>query len=265
MTILSSRLSFVAAGVLLALTSLGAHAQFFDDRDARKAILELRQRMDAERAQSTASQSRLIEEVQRSSNESAQLRGTVLDMQSQLEALRAEIARLRGQNDQVQRDIAEGQKRQREGLVAYEERLRKLEPFKVTVDNREFLADANEKRDYEGALATFRSGDFAAAQAAFLDFTRRHPGSGFTPSAQFWLGNAQYANRDYKGAVASLRAMVAAAPDHPRIADAHLAIGNSLIEIGDNAGARRSFEEVVGRYPQSEAAASARTSLSKLK
>lgn len=259
------QMTHVAACVLLSVFTLSAHAQFFDDRDARKAILELRQRLDADKAASTATQTRLIEEVRRSSDESAALRGTVLDMQSQLEALRGEIGRLRGQNDQVVREFAEAQKRQQAGLQVYEDRLRKLEPFKVTVDGREFLAEASEKREYEGALATFRRGDFPGAQAAFADFVRRNPTSGFNPSALFWLGNAQYANRDYRGAVTNLRAMVASAPDHPRVADALLAVANSQIELNDEAGARRTFEEVVRTYPQSEAAASARERLSKMR
>lgn len=259
------RLSRVAALVLTGLCAVQAHAQFFDDRDARKAILELRQRLDAEKAASNASQLRLTEEVTRASEASNSLRGIVLDMQSQVEALRGEIARLRAQNDQVTRDFAESQKRQQAGLQGYEDRLRKLEPFKVSVDGREFMADAQEKREFEGGLALFRKGDFAGASAAFGDFVRRYQGSGFMPSARFWLGNAQYATQDYKNAVVNLKAMVAEAPDHPRAADAVLATANCQLELNDNAGARQSLQEVVRTYPQSEAAAQARDRLAKLK
>ncbi|MES2424330.1 MAG: tol-pal system protein YbgF [Pseudomonadota bacterium] len=265
MKISASKLPHIAACLLAGLFTLSAHAQFFDDRDARKAILELRQQMAADKQASTATQSRLVEEVRRSSEENAQLRGNVLDMQSQLEALRNDIARLRAQNDTVARDFAEVQKRQREVVLPLEERLRKLEPFAVTVDGREFQTEASEKREYEGALAVFRRGDFVGAQAAFADFVRRYPNSGFNPSALFWLGNAQYANRDYKGAVANLRAMITTAPNHPRVADALLATANSQIELNEEATARRTLEELVRTYPQSEAAASGRERLAKLK
>ena len=99
----------------------------------------------------------------------------------------------------------------------------------------------------------------------FQSLVRRYPSSGFVPSSLFWLGNAQYANRDYAGAVANLRAMVTQTPDHPRVPDALLAMANSQIELNDNAGARRSLEDIVRTYPRSEAAAPARERLSKLK
>ena len=77
----------------------------------------------------------------------------------------------------------------------------------MTVDGREFIADPTEKRDFEAALAIFRKGDFPAAQAAFADFIKRYPQSGYRPTALFWLGNAQYAKRDYRGAIANFRAL----------------------------------------------------------
>lgn len=258
----SAKILTVAA---LGLSALSAQAQFFDDRDARKSILELRQRIETDRQNATVNQTRLLEEVSRSSQENALLRGQVLDLQSQLEAIRADIARIRAQNDAVARDFADVQKRQKEVLQPLEERLRKMEPIKVTVDGREFLAEAGEKREYEAGLALFRGGDFPGAQAVFQSLVRRYPSSGFVPSSLFWLGNAQYANRDYAGAVANLRAMVTQTPDHPRVPDALLAMANSQIELNDNAGARRSLEDILRTHPRSEAAAPARERLSKLK
>jgi tol-pal system protein YbgF len=157
------------------------------------------------------------------------------------------------------------QRQQKDVAQSVEQRLRKFEPVQVTVDGRDFTADPNEQRDFENALATFRKGDFPAAQGAFADFIRKYPASGYKPTALFWLGNAQYANRDYRGAIANFRALLQQAPDHPRAPEAVLSIANCQIELKDNASARRTLDELVKAYPQSEAAVAARDRLARLR
>jgi tol-pal system protein YbgF len=179
--------------------------------------------------------------------------------------LRQENARLNGANEQLTRDVAEMQRRQKDMAAAVDDRLRKFEPAKVTVDGKEFIADPQESSTYEAALATFRKGDFPGAQAAFADFIKRYPQSGFRPTALFWLGNAQYANRDYKGAIANFRELLSTAPDHPRAPESLLSIANCQIELKDNAGARRTLDQLVKTYPQSEAAGAAKERLARLR
>jgi tol-pal system protein YbgF len=135
----------------------------------------------------------------------------------------------------------------------------------VNVDGRDFTADPAEQAAFEGALGAFRRGDFVGAQAAFADFVRKYPASGYRPTALFWLGNAQYANRDYKGAIANFRALLQQAPDHPRAPEAVLSIANCQIELKDNASARRTLDDLVKAYPQSEAAGAARERLARLR
>jgi tol-pal system protein YbgF len=232
-----------------------ASAALFEDDEARRAILDLRQRVEAQRVGA--------ENQARTDNE--QLRRSMLDLQSQIESLRAEVARLTGQNEQLLRDVTELQRRQKDIAQGVDERLRKFEPSKVSVDGREFVADPAEASAFEAALAVFRRGEFPAAQTAFADFVKKYPQSGFKPTALFWLGNAQYANRDYRGAIANFRALIAQAPDHPRAAEAVLSIANCQIELKDNAGARRTLDELIKAYPQSEAAGAAKERLSRIR
>jgi len=242
-----------AAALCLGASSV-ASAALFEDDEARRAILELRQQR--------ANADRLAEEQRQ---EISQLRRSLLDLQTQIEMLRGEIARLNGQNEQQLRDLADIQRRQKDIAQGVDERLRKVEPSKVSVDGGEFIADPTESRDFEAALAIFRKGDFTAAQAAFADFIKRYPQSGFRPTALFWLANAQYANRDYRGAIANFRALLTASPDHPRAPEAVLSIANCQIELKDNAGARKSLDELVKAYPQSEAAVAAKERLTRLR
>lgn len=242
-----------------------AQAALFEDSDARKAILEARQRMEANRLASEAGVQRLVEshnELLRKSNEdNIQLRRALLDLQNQIESLRAELARGNGQREQVGRELSEMQREQKDMLQrqqtlarSVEERVSLLEPVKITVDGREISVEPAERRAYDAALARFRVGDFPGAQNGFHSLIARYPKSGYLPSALFWLGNAQYATRDYKEAVINFRIMLTATPDHVRAPEALLSIANCQIELKDVPGARKTLEELARSYPQSEAA-----------
>lgn len=250
------------AAVMLSVALLPTgHAAIFEDGEARRAILEMRQRVDGMQL----SQQRAAEEVRRLSEENAQLRRSLLDLQGQIDTLRAEQSTLRGQNEQLLRDAADLQRRQKDIAQGVDERLRQFEPVKVTLDGQEFQADPAEKKDFEAALAVFRSGKFPEAGAAFAAFVRQYPRSGFVPSARFWLGNAQYATRDYKEAIGNFKLMLSDAPAHARAPEAALSIANCQIELKDTRTARKTLEDLVRVYPQSEAAVAAKERLSRLK
>lgn len=251
--------------VLLLTLLAGAglsHAGLFDDEEARRAILDLRQRIDLLKQES---EQKMAEESKRASEETSQLRRALLDLQNQLEASRVELAKLRGQNEQLARDVADIQRIQKDTGQSLDERLRKLEPMRISVDGREFAVEPAEKRDFESALAVFRKGDFAAAQTAFVDFLNRYGASGYRPSALFWLGNAQYATKDYKEAQANFRVLVQQTPDHLRIPEALLAIANCQLEVKDVKGARKTLEELLAKHPGTEASAAAKERLARLK
>jgi tol-pal system protein YbgF len=230
----------LALGILFAS---GAQAALFEDDEARRAILDLRQRMDR--------QSEEIQQFQRS----------LIEQQNQFEALRAETARLRGEKEELMQEL----RRQKDVSQGVDERLRKFEPKKVVVDGVEFVADPVETKAYEDALAVFRKGDFAAAGVAFSDFIKRYPNSGYVVPSLFWAGNAQYANRDYKEAIRNFNLLLAKAPTHARAPDAMLSVANCQLELKDLKGARKTLDEVAKTYPQSEAASAARERLAKLK
>ena len=248
----------VAAALVACVFTLQANAALFEDDEARRAILDLRQKVDV-------SQQRLAEDVKKAGEDNAQLRRSLLDLSSQIDLLRSEMATLRGQNEQLARSFAEMQRSQKDLTQGVDERLRKFEPGKVTVDGREFAAEPAEKQEFETSLATLRKGDFAAAQTSFLGFINRYPKSGYRTPALFWLANAQYALRDYRSAVANFRALVAADPDHLRAPEALLSTANCQVELKDPKAARKTLEDLMKAYPQSEAASVAKDRLSKLK
>ena len=235
----------------LAAMASSAQAGLFEDDDARRAILDLRQRVE----QSNKS---LIEE-------NAQLRRSLLDLQSQIENLRNDVSQSRGAQETLARELSEVQQRQKDVAAGVDARLRKFEPIKVSVDGLEFLAEPSEKRDYDAAIETFRKGDFVAAQASLVQFLQRNGRSGYAPSALFWLGNAQYANKGYKDAQANFQQLLNVAPTHVRAPEAMLAISNVQLELKDLKGARKTLEDLVKTFPNSEAGNTARDRLTRLR
>lgn len=224
----------VAVPLLLGLLTLRpAAAALFEDDEARRAILDLRARVTQNDEQQRARMAELTQANARLLDQVAVLQRSLLDLNGQLESLRGELAGLRGQNEVMQREVADLQKRQRDLGQAVDERMRRLEPVRVSLDGQEFNAEPDERKGYEEALALLRGGDFDKAAPALAAFLRRYPSSGYANAARFWLGNAQYARRDYKEAIASFRAFVTAAPEHPRAPEALLALANSQAEMKD--------------------------------
>ena len=235
-------------------TSLSSHAGLFDDDEARKAILDLRQQI----AGVNSTQQKANEEI-------GQLRRSMLDLQNQIEKQKSDLAQMRGENEQLTRALADVQKREKDLIQATEQRISKIEPIKVTVDGQEFIAEPNEKRDYEAAFAVFRAGDFIKSQKMLFDFIQRFPSSGYSPSALFWLGNAQYSTRDYKEAIINFRALIAQVPDHVRAPEALLSIANCQLEIKDVRGAKKTLDDLIRLHPKSEAAQAGKERLLQLK
>ena len=252
--------SALCVGFLMTVST--AHAGLFDDEEARRAILDLRQKVEAAKVETDQ---KFADQLKRSTDESVQLRRSLLDLQNENESLRAELAKLKGQDEQIVRDLADVQKRQKDMIQSVDDRLRRFEPAKVTLDGREFMAEPAERRDYEAALAMFRKGEFSAVQVVFVDFLSRYANSGYRPTALFWLGNAQYATKDYKEAVANFRNLVAGAPDHQRAPEAVLAIANCQLELKDTKGARKTLEELLVNFPNTDAASAGKERLARFK
>ena len=248
------RLALVAALSLSGLWMASAQAALFEDDEARRAILDLRQRLE-----STGNALRA------QADDNAQLRRALVDLQAQIDQLQSEVRASRGSQEQLARDVSELQMRQRDAQSVLDERLRKFEPTTVKLDGLEFQVEQAEKRDFEAAMEVFRKGDFAAAQATLQRFVQRYPQSGYQPSALFWLGNASYANKDYKASLAQFRQMLTLAPIHARIPEAMLAISNVQIELKDTKAARKTLEDLIKAHPDSDAAQAAKERLPQLR
>lgn len=291
---------FAASLCLWAVLTPTAQAALFQDDEARRAILDLRQRLENQRQiqlqsteqtlQKSLDQSQkqfeiLRKQVELDINESKQdNRQALLLLQAQIEALKQDIANLNGEREQLLREITLLQRALKETNAGIEERFQKMnsqllkqEPptvkdeasksskINVQVDGFEFLAEPEEKRDFEAAFVLFRKGDFAAAAKEFAQFVRVYSNSGYKPSALYWLGSAKFARRDFNDAITQLKGMVNDFPNHTRAAEALLTAGNAQLEIKQPKEARKTFNELLKLYPTTEAAAAAKDRLAQIK
>ena len=245
--------------LLIALCCTTAvHAGLFEDDEARRAILDARKKIETQ-----------SEVIKKNSDDIQQFQKNLIEQQNLFESLRNEIQRVRGEKEELTQELRKQQAAVQAAVQALtqslDERFKKLEPVKVKLDNVEFLAEPAEVRLYEAVLAAFRKGEFVSAIEGFLDFNRRYPTSGYGVISLFWLGNAQYANREYKEAIKAFNNLLGKDPDHARAPDAMLSVANCQLEMKDLKSARKTFEDLMKKYPQTESAAAAKERLSKLK
>jgi tol-pal system protein YbgF len=231
-----------------------ASAQLFPDNEARKAVNELRDRVNGV--------DQRLDRIEQQSNRTS---GNQVDAANQMDALRQDIANLRGSIEVMQKSLADSQKRQQDFYADLDARLKKTEPQTMNIDGQDVPVDQDQLKAWNAAFELFRNSQFAPASTAFTQFISSYPQSPYTPQARFWLGNSLYASRDFKGAISAEQAFIKAFPDNPRVPDAMMTIGNSQLELGDKVGARKSFRDVTEKFASSNAAQSAKERLATLK
>ena len=230
------------------VSAFPAQAGLFDDDEARKAILDIRSRLDG---------------LRRDLDNKAD-KNSLLDVASQNEQLRQEVAKLRGQIEVLTNELSSTQQRQKDFYVDLDTRVRKLEPQKLTVDGKEADVEPAEQKTYNAALAVYKSGDYKNAGTALADFLRRYPQSGFAASAQYLLGTTFYAQRDYRSAIAAQQLVVKNFPQSPKAADALLNIASCYVELKDRPAAKKTLETLVAQFPESPAAQTGKERLATL-
>ena len=163
MKLSSFRTTAIAAVLLAVLAPSAANAGLFDDDEARKAILDLRAKVDAVNV-------RLDAKLDTKAD-----KGAALDLANQNEQLQAEIAKLRGQIEVLTNDLANTQRRQQDFYVDLDNRLRKMEPKRMTVDGKEATVETGEQHAYDAALSLFKAADYKNAANAFASFMLNYP------------------------------------------------------------------------------------------
>ena len=250
--------------LLACLAAAPAFAQgLFDDNEARRRIEALRQQVSESQRLVEERLAKIESAVGASTDRSA-----VLELASQIESLRGEIARMRGQLEVATHQVEVSDKRQRDLYVDIDTRLRRLEQAQEqaaaaaaqppAAGPAEPQQSPGELRAYQAALDQFKLGNYPLAVSAMQGFLVTYPRSSLAPNAQYWIGMAHSGQRDYKSAIAAQRKVLSAWPESDKAPDALLSIASSQETMGDRKNAQQTLQELIAKYPESSAAASAK-------
>ena len=117
----------------------------------------------------------------------------------------------------------------------------------------------NPEQEYAAALATYRAREHGQAVIDFLDFIAKYPKHPLAGNAQYWIGEAYWAQRDYRQALVEFEKVFDHGP--AKAPDAQLKIGLCYLRLGDVQRAQQAWQRVVNEYPKSESAAMAKSLL----
>ncbi len=231
-----------------------SHAGIFDDSEARQAVLDLRTRVSALETQVSAAQR------------------AELDQATQIEQLNQQIADLRGQNELLSQKAEQMQSSAKDYYANLHGRVNKLESPAPSTAKADKASDEDGEEDsdvvprtaspeqteaFNQALVRFRHGDFKGAELAFKQFIQKYPQAVDQPHAQYWLGNALYAQRKYAASTSVLLGVAKNYPTHPRAPEALLAVAQNHMEQKQNKPARETLQRLIKQYPHSASAKTA--------
>jgi len=224
-------------------------------------------------------------------------RGSVRNVQSDLTALRNEVALLRQANEQISReaatavgeikglearvrDLTSGTTRTTGDIAKLNARLGETDesikriqaelttrPVVVATPPpperpaREPVRAGQPEATYATALSTFRAREHGQAVLEFLDFIGKYPKHPLAANAQYWIGEAYFSQRDFRQALIEFQKVLEYPAANGKAADALLKIGLCYTSLREPARASEAWTRIISEYPSSEAAVHARVFL----
>ncbi len=210
----------------------------------------------------------------------------LMDMSIRIEELERELSTLRGENEQLNHELATLKNRQRELYLDVDRRIQELEagvlvktpPVQAPVDQATQTTGTptpaapaagtvaapaagvaaakgapatpspEEHAAYKEAFGLLKTGRYASAISAFRKFLNDYPQSGYASNAQYWLGEANYVSKDYKSAVTEFNKVLQQFPDSSKVPDASLKLGFTYYELEQWKKARETLTDVTKNY-----------------
>ncbi|MDD5364127.1 MAG: tol-pal system protein YbgF [Gallionellaceae bacterium] len=209
----------------------------------------------------------------------------LLSLLNQVEAIKSEVARLRGAQDELAHRQQLADTRQKEVLADFDDRLKEIRaqasrPVPAPAPAVAVVAHAAEApvpapapaedpeaetRAYEAGLNLFKATDYAGSINAFNAFLDKYPSSPLAGNACYWLALTYFARGDHKSAVATQQRLLRDYPQHAKVPDAMVNMARAQIQLGQTEEARHVLNEVAAKYPNTRSAELAKKILSLFK
>ena len=116
-------------------------------------------------------------------------------------------------------------------------------------------ATGSEKSLYQKGQSLLKQKKYEQAASVFSQMLTQNPGGRLAPNARYWLGECYYARGRYQEAAAEFQRCAADYPNSGKAPDALLKLSYSHDRLGDGPQAMLVMDELLSRYPQSNAAA----------
>jgi tol-pal system protein YbgF len=263
------KLAFVGLSLFALSPFNPAHAALFDDKEARKKILELETKQQANHDATMAAIADLKKRV--AAVEAIVQGGGLADMSNQIEVLKQEIANLKGDLEVATHGLETTQQRQKDLYTDTDTRLRKLESGAPVATSEPPAntpappaAEEKDAKAFADADALSKSAKHKEAFAAFDTFLKEHPTSRLAPDALYGMGYSQFALKNYKSAIATQQKVLDLHPENAKVPDAMFNMANSQIQLGQVTSAKKTLRDLIAKYPDAAVTPSAQKRLKAL-
>jgi tol-pal system protein YbgF len=230
------------------------HAALFDDKEARKKITEIDAR---EIAHNDKQQAAIAALEKRIAAIEAIVQGPgFADMQNQIEALKQEVANLKGELEVASHGLETTQQRQKDLYADTDTRLRKLEsstpvaaaetPAATPVQP---AAEEKDVKAFADADALSKSAKHKEAFVAFDSFLKEYPNSKLAADALYGMGYSQFALKNYKSAIATQQKVLDLHLESAKVPDAMFNMANSQIQLGQVTSAKKTLRDLIAKHP----------------
>ena len=236
--------------LLACLFATPLHAALFEDTDARKKLQEMQ-------LKETELEARIV------NLEAVIKSGSLNDMLNQIELMKQEVSKLRGDMETLRHLNATVEQRQKDLYQDLDGRLRRIEekstagslptPNKVaeTPPMPEIKAPSDQEV-YDQANALLDGLKNKEAFQAFTDFIKQFPNSALLPDAKYALANAQFNLKNYKATIGTYQKLLDQHPDFAKNPEALLGLANAQIQLALIPEAKKSLKDLIKKYPKSD-------------
>lgn len=209
----------------------------------------------------------------------------LVEMLIKLEQLQQEVQILRGEVEMQSHTLESIKNRQRDLYVDIDRRLLKIERGGSRISSRPMVpatpatADksnaatgkksrydiAKEQKAYQQAFDLLRNLRYDKSITSFRKFLKSYPDGRYAHIAQYWIGEANYAQRNFKAAISDYQILIKRYPSSPKLAEAMLKISYSYYELKDLHQADLNLTRLIKTYPDSTEAGQGRNLLKKVR
>ena len=236
--------------LLACLFATPLYAGLFEDTEARKKLQEMQ-------LKETELEARIV------SLEAVIKSGSLNDMLNQIELIKQDVSKLRGDIETLRHLNATVEQRQKDLYQDLDGRLRKIEEKSSTNNTNtpnkgteailtpEVKAPSDQEV-YDQANTLLDSLKYKEAFQAFTDFIKQFPNSALLPDAKYGLANTQFNLKNYKASIGTYQKLLDQHPEFAKNPEALLGLANAQIQLALIPEAKKSLKDLIKKYPQSD-------------